>query len=183
MKYLPRLKEHYAKKVTAEMMKTYGFTNIYQVPKLDKIVINIGLSEAKDNVKVVDVASAELGAITGQKPQIRRAKKSISNFKIRQGIPIGVKVTLRQERMYEFLDRLISAAIPRIRDFRGLEPKGFDGRGNFNMGLNEQYIFPEIEIEKSDKARGMNITFVTTAKKDEEAKSLLSLLGMPFKVR
>jgi large subunit ribosomal protein L5 len=182
MKYIPRLKDLYRKKVTGEMMKTFGYCNVYQVPRLAKIVINIGLSEARENVKVVDVAGMELGVITGQKPQIKRAKKSISNFKLRQGMPIGIKVTMRGDRMYEFLDRMISTAIPRIRDFRGLEPKGFDGRGNYNLGLNEQYIFPEIEIDKSDKARGMNITFVTTAKKDDEAKGLLALLGMPFRV-
>lgn len=177
----PRLKELYRSNVIDRMMKTFNYGNTFEVPRLEKIVINVGLSEAKDNVKIVDVAMSEIGSICGQKPQIRRAKKSISNFKIRMGIPIGIKVTLRGDRMYEFLDRLISAAIPRIRDFKGLEPKGFDGMGNYNLGLNEQYIFPEIEIDKSDKARGMNITFVTTAKKNEEAKALLSYLGMPFR--
>ncbi|MEW6041570.1 MAG: 50S ribosomal protein L5 [Elusimicrobiota bacterium] len=181
MKYIPRLKEKYHKSVIPQMMKSNGYKNIYQVPRLEKIMINVGLSEAKENVKILDIASAEISSICGQKPQVRRAKKSISNFKIRQGMPIGIKVTLRKDRMYEFLDRLISIAIPRIRDFRGLSPAGFDGRGNYNLGLNEQYIFPEIDIDKSDKARGMNITFVTTSKSDNEAKSLLSLLGMPFR--
>ncbi|MFN3966788.1 MAG: 50S ribosomal protein L5, partial [Endomicrobiia bacterium] len=153
---MPRLKEHYTKKVIPEMMKKFNLKNPFQVPKLVKIVINVGLSEAKENIKVLDIATNEIAAITGQRPQIRRAKKAISNFKIRKGMPIGLKVTLRGYRMYEFLDRLISIAIPRIRDFQGLSPKGFDGRGNYNLGLTEQYIFPEVDIDKSDKARGMN---------------------------
>jgi len=179
----PRLKEFYQKNVVGELLKQFEFKNVHQVPKLTKIVINIGLTEAKENIKVVDIATAELSAISGQKPQTTRAKQSVSNFKIRQGMPIGIKVTLRSAMMYEFLDRLINIAIPRIRDFRGIEPNGFDGRGNFNLGLTEQYIFPEINVEKSDKARGMNITIVTTAKKDEHARALLEALGMPFKKR
>ncbi|MDR2251898.1 MAG: 50S ribosomal protein L5 [Endomicrobium sp.] len=180
----PRLKEFYQKNnVVSELKKQFNFKNAHQVPKLTKIVINIGLSEAKENIKVLDTATAELAAITGQKPLVCRAKRSVSNFKIRQGMPIGIKVTLRNAIMYEFLDRLINIAIPRIRDFRGIEPNVFDGRGNFNLGLTEQYIFPEINVEKSDKARGMNITIVTTAEKDEHAKLLLEHLGMPFKKR
>jgi large subunit ribosomal protein L5 len=177
------MKEVFLKNVVPALEKEFGFKNINQVPKLTKIVINIGLSEAKDNVKVVETASDELAAITGQKPLVCKAKQSVSNFKIREGMPIGIKVTLRGAIMYEFLDRLINIAIPRIRDFRGIEPNKFDGRGNFNLGLTEQYIFPEINVEKSDKARGMNITFVTTAKEDEHAKKLLEYLGMPFKKR
>ncbi|MDR1103927.1 MAG: 50S ribosomal protein L5 [Endomicrobium sp.] len=180
----PRLKEFYQKNVVrSELKKQFNFKNVHQIPKLTKIVINIGLSEAKENIKVLDTATAELAAITGQKPLVCRAKQSVSNFKIRQGMPIGIKVTLRNAIMYEFLDRLINVAVPRIRDFRGIEPNGFDGRGNFNLGLNEQYIFPEINVEKSDKARGMNITVVTTAEKNEHAKALLEHLGMPFKKR
>jgi large subunit ribosomal protein L5 len=179
----PRLKEVYQKNVVSELMKQFNFKNAHQIPKLTKVVVNIGLSEAKENIKVLDVATTELASITGQKPLICRAKQSVSNFKIRQGMPIGIKVTLRSAMMYEFLDRLINVAIPRIRDFRGIEPNGFDGKGNFNLGLTEQYIFPEINVEKSDKARGMNITIVTTAKKDEHAKALLETLGMPFKKR
>ncbi len=183
MNQVPRMKEVFLKNVVPALEKEFGFKNINQVPKLTKIVINIGLSEAKDNVKVVETASDELAAITGQKPLVCKAKQSVSNFKIREGMPIGIKVTLRGAIMYEFLDRLINIAIPRIRDFRGIEPNKFDGRGNFNLGLTEQYIFPEINVEKSDKARGMNITFVTTAKEDEHAKKLLEYLGMPFKKR
>ena len=179
----PRLKEFYQKSVTTGLSKQFNFKNFHQVPKVEKIVINIGLSEAKENIKVLDIAVAELSAITGQKPIVCRAKQSVSNFKIRQGMPIGIEVTLRNAVMYEFLDRLINVAIPRIRDFRGIEPNAFDGRGNFNLGLTEQYIFPEISVEKSDKARGMNITIVTTAEKDEHAKALLESLGMPFKKR
>lgn len=179
----PRLKEFYHKNVAGGLLKQFGFKNAHQVPRLDKIVINIGLGEAKENIKVLDIAQAELASITGQKPVVCRARKSVSNFKIREGMPIGVKVTLRSAIMYEFLDRLINVAVPRIRDFRGIEPNGFDGQGNFNLGLTEQYIFPEINVEKSDKPRGMNITIVTTAKKDEHAKALLESLGMPFKKR
>jgi large subunit ribosomal protein L5 len=179
----PRLKEFYQKNVVSKLKKQFNFKNAHQISKLTKIVIGIGLSEAKENIKVLDTATAELAAITGQKPLVCRAKRSISNFKIRQGMPIGIKVTLRNAIMYEFLDRLINIAIPRIRDFRGIEPNGCDGRGNFNLGLTEQYIFPEVNVEKSDKARGMNITVVTTAEKDEHAKALLEHFGMPFKKR
>jgi large subunit ribosomal protein L5 len=179
----PRLKELYQKNVVKELRSQFNFKNIHQVPKIAKIVINIGLSEAKENIKVLDIATVEIEAITGQKPLVCRAKQSVSNFKIRQGMPIGIKVTLRNAMMYEFLDRLINIAIPRIRDFRGIEPNCFDGRGNFNLGLTEQYIFPEISVEKSDKSRGMNITIVTTAVKDEHAKALLEHLGVPFKKR
>jgi large subunit ribosomal protein L5 len=181
--YTPRLKETYKKSIAQEIMKKFNLDNIHQVPALEKIVINIGLSEAKDNVKVVDIAAAELSSITGQKPKVCKSKKSISNFKLREGIPIGLMVTLRSDRMYEFFDRLVNTAIPRIKDFRGLEPNSFDGRGNYNLGLNEQYIFPEIIVEKSDKARGMNITIVTSSNNDEHARELLSLMGMPFKKR
>lgn len=180
---MARLKEFYKKAVISEMVKKFNYKNYLQVPHLEKIVVNIGLSEAKENIKVLDIASAELASITGQKPQLRRAKKSISNFKLREGVPIGLKVTLRGNRMYEFFDRLINIAIPRIRDFRGLEANAFDGRGNYNIGLTEQHIFPEIDLSKSDKARGMNITIVTTAKQDNEAREFLTLMGMPFKKR
>ncbi|MDR3125339.1 MAG: 50S ribosomal protein L5 [Endomicrobium sp.] len=179
----PRLKKIYQKNVVNELKKQFNLKNTHQIPRLSKIVVNIGLSEAKDNIKVLDIASVELAAITGQKPLMCMAKQSISNFKLRQGMPIGIKVTLRSAMMYEFLDRLINVAIPRIRDFRGIEPNGFDSQGNLNLGLSEQYIFPEISVEKSDKARGMNITIVTTTKKDEQAKVLLEALGMPFKKR
>ena len=183
MNQVPRLKELYVKNVIPALEKEFGFKNANEVPKVSKVVINIGLSEAKENVKVLETASAELAAITGQKPVTCRAKASVSNFQIREGMPIGVKVTLRGAMMFEFLDRLMNIAMPRIRDFRGVEPNKFDGRGNFNIGLTEQYIFPEINVEKSDKPRGMNITIVTTAKKDEHAKALLEFLGMPFKKR
>ena len=180
---MSRLRERYEKEVVPALKKEFGYGNVMAVPKLEKIVVGVGLSEARDNVKVVDTASEEIAAITGQKPLVRRAKKSISNFKLRAGMPIGIKVTLRGERMYEFLDRLISAAIPRIRDFRGLEPKGFDGNGNYNLGLTEQHIFLEINLEKSEKVRGLNVSICTTAKKDEEARALLEALGFPFKKR
>ncbi|HCJ65865.1 MAG TPA: 50S ribosomal protein L5 [Elusimicrobia bacterium] len=177
---MARLKEVYKKEIIPEMIKKFGYKNGFQVPLIERIVVNIGLSEAKDNPKALDNATQELTAITGQKPQICRAKKSIANFKLRQGMPIGLRVTLRGGRMYEFLDRLVNCAIPRIRDFRGLNPNSFDGQGNYNLGLTEQQIFPEIDISKSDKVRGMSITFVTTAKTNEEAKELLSYFGMPF---
>lgn len=182
-RYIPRLKETYAKNVVPALMSKFNFKNAHQIPRLEKIVVNVGLSEAKENIKVLDVANAELAAITGQKPKVCRARKSISNFKLRQGMPIGIKVTLRSDRMYEFFDRLVNVAIPRIRDFRGIEPNAFDGQGNYNLGLNEQYIFPEVNVEKSDKARGMNITIVTSAKNDEQARELLALMGIPFKKR
>jgi large subunit ribosomal protein L5 len=175
------MKVLYYKEVVPAIMAARGLKNAFQVPRLEKIVINIGLSEARENVKVVDIADAELAAITGQKPKLCRSKKSISNFKLRQGMPIGLTVTLRGGRMYEFLERFISICIPRIRDFHGLNPHGFDGNGNYNLGLNEQYMFPEINLEKSDKARGMNITFVTNAAEDSIARDMLRAMGMPFK--
>ena len=178
---MARLKEVYNKVIVAELMKKLNLKNIHQVPKLEKIIINMGVSDARENPKAMDIASSELAAISGQKPLLRRAKKSISAFKLREGMAIGLKVTLRGNRMYEFFDRLVSISIPKIRDFRGLEPSKFDGRGNYNMGLTEQYIFPEIVLDKSDKARGMNITIVTTAKNDENAKEFLSMMGMPFR--
>ncbi|MBN1384941.1 MAG: 50S ribosomal protein L5 [Elusimicrobia bacterium] len=178
---MARLKEAYNKVIVAELIKKSSYKNIHQVPKLEKIVINMGISDAKENPKAIEIASSELSLITGQKPLLRRAKKSISAFKLRVGTPNGLKVTLRNNIMYEFFDRLVNIAIPRIRDFRGLDVSKFDGRGNYNLGLNEQYIFPEVILDKSDKARGMNITVVTTANTDSEAKELLAALGMPFK--
>ncbi len=180
--YKPRAQKDYFDRVVPEMMKKRALNNPYQVPRLKKIVINIGVSEARENAKVIDIAAEDLTAITGQKTEVRRAKKAISNFKIREGMPLGVRVTLRSARMYEFFDRLITTAIPRIRDFHGLDPrKGFDGRGNYNLGLTEQYAFPEINLDKSDKARGMNITIVTDAKKDDLSREFLALMGMPFR--
>jgi large subunit ribosomal protein L5 len=176
-----KMKERYNATVIAEMMKRHQYTNPFQVPRIQKIVINMGVNDAREDIKSMDVAAAELSAIAGQKPQVRRAKKSISNFKLREGMPIGLRVTLRGARMFEFLDRFVTAAVPRIRDFRGLNPKAFDGRGNYNLGLNEQHIFPEVEMDKSPKVRGMNITIVTTAGEDESARSMLELLGLPFK--
>jgi len=178
---VPRLKKAYAEKVVPALMDRHEFKNPFQVPRLVKIVVNIGVSEARDNIQMLDAAREELALITGQWPQVRRATKSISNFKLRQGMPIGVRVTLRGDRMWEFLDRLIAVAIPRIRDFRGLEPRGFDGQGNYNLGLREQLIFPEINAEKLPKQRGMNITVVTTAGNDDLAFDLLHAMGMPYK--
>lgn len=178
---IPRLKKFYLEQAVPAMMEKRGLKNTLQVPKIDKIVVNIGVSDARDNVQMLDAAREELAMITGQWPQVRRAFKSISNFKLRQGMPIGVSVTLRGDRMYEFLDRLIATAIPRIRDFRGLEPKGFDGTGNYNLGLREQMIFAEVNVEKSPKQRGMNISIITTADRDEDAFELLKTLGWPFK--
>jgi large subunit ribosomal protein L5 len=177
----PRLQTAYSKTIVAELMKDLKKSNKHQVPKLEKIVINMGVNEAKENIQSLDVAREELAAITGQRPQIRRAKKSISNFKLREGMPIGVRVTLRGVRMFEFLDRLVMTAVPRIRDFRGLNAGAFDGQGNFNLGLKEHHIFAEINLEKSPKARGMNITFVTTATNDDDGRALLTRLGVPFK--
>jgi large subunit ribosomal protein L5 len=179
----PRLKTFYGETVVPSFMKKHGLENPHQVPRLKKIVVNIGVSEARDNVQLLDNAREELALITGQWPQVRRASKSISNFKLRQGMPIGVRVTLRGDRMWEFLDRLIAVAIPRIRDFRGLEPKGFDGSGNFNLGLKEQLIFPEIRAERVPKQRGMNISFVIDGGKDALSLDLLKELGMPFKTQ
>ncbi|HMU96393.1 MAG TPA: 50S ribosomal protein L5 [Elusimicrobiota bacterium] len=181
-KFENRMKELYRTAVVPEMMKRHNWTNALQVPRIKKVVVNVGLSEARENAKVVDLAADEIAALTGQKPQVRRAKKAISNFKLREGMPIGVRVTLRAGRMWDFLDRLVNIAIPRIRDFRGVDPKrGFDGQGNYNLGLTEQYVFPEINLDKSDKSRGMNVTVVTTAGKDDTALEMLALLGMPFK--
>lgn len=177
--YKPRLIATYKNQVVAQLQDKFKYENVHQVPRLEKIVLNIGVGEATDNVKNLDGALDDLTKITGQKPVVRRAKKSISNFKLRAGMPIGCSVTLRQDRMYEFLDRLISIAIPRIRDFRGM-PIKFDGRGNFNFSIKEQIVFPEIDYDKIDKIRGINITIVTTAKNDEEALALLSAFGMPF---
>ncbi len=179
--YVPRLKELYLKNVVPQLIKKFKYKNIHQVPKLEKVVINMSVNEAKENIKALDIATEELAMITGQKPKICRAKKSISNFKLKKGMPIGLKVTLRGDKMYEFIDRLIYIALPKIRDFRGVPPNSFDGKGNYNLGITEQYIFPEVNVEKSDRARGMNITIVTSAKTDEEARELLSLLGFPFR--
>lgn len=177
----PRMRERFRTVVVPAMMKERGYGNPFQVPRLSKVVINMGVGEGKENPKVLDFATADLQAISGQRPVITRAKKSIANFKLRENVPIGCKVTLRGPRMYEFLDRLVNVALPRVRDFKGVPPKGFDGRGNYNMGLKEQIIFPEIVYDKVDKVRGMDITMVTTAETDEEAKALLTHLGVPFR--
>ncbi len=177
----PRLKETYKSKVMAELQEKFGYKNVNEIPRFEKIVVNMGVGEAATDGKALDAAVADLRAITGQQPMITRARKSIASFKLRTGMPIGAKVTLRGDRMWEFFDRLTSTAIPRIRDFRGISDKSFDGRGNFSMGITEQMIFPEIEFEQVDKVRGMDITFVTTAKTDEEAKALLVAFGFPFK--
>ncbi len=174
------MKTLYTNEVAPALFKKFGYKSTMQIPKLDKIVINIGLGEAKDNPKVIDAAMADLAKITGQKPVVTKAKKSIANFKLRQGMNIGVKVTLRGEKMYEFIDRLFNVALPRVRDFRGINPNAFDGRGNYSLGIKEQLIFPEIEYDKIDKIRGMDIIFVTTAKTDEEGRELLTLMGAPF---
>jgi large subunit ribosomal protein L5 len=171
----------YSKTIVQAVMKERGFTNPYQVPRLEKVVINMGVGEGRENAKILDFATADLQLISGQRPIVTRAKKSIANFKLREGVPIGAKVTLRGARMYEFLDRLINVALPRVRDFRGVPPKGFDGRGNYALGLREQLIFPEIVYDKIDKVRGMDISIVTTARTDEDAKVLLTHLGMPFR--
>lgn len=177
---MPRLKDTYQSEVIPAMMQKFEYKNINQVPKLEKVVINMGLGEAKDNPKALDSAADELAVISGQKPVITTAKKSVANFKVREGMKIGAKVTLRGDRMYEFIDKLISIAIPRVRDFRGISPKSFDGRGNFAMGFKEQLVFPEIEYDKVDAIRGMDIIVVTTANTDEEARELLTQMGMPF---
>jgi large subunit ribosomal protein L5 len=178
---MARLRELYNKEVVPQLMKDFSYANVMQVPKLEKIVVNMGLGEAIQNVKILDSAVVELGTITGQKAVITKAKKSIASFKLRQGMPIGCMVTLRKERMYEFLDRLMNVSLPRVRDFKGVSGKGFDGRGNYSLGVKEQLIFPEIEYDKIDKIKGLNITIVTTAKSDEEGKALLKQLGMPFR--
>jgi len=178
---MARLKERYQKEVAPAIAKEFGIENPMAVPRLDKIVLNMGMGEAVANAKVLDTAVEELKAIAGQKPVITRAKKSIASFKLRQGMPIGVMVTLRGEQMYEFFDRLVSIALPRVRDFRGVSPKAFDGRGNYTIGIREQLFFPEIDFNKVDKQRGMNICIVTTARDDDQARSLLKALGMPFR--
>jgi len=178
---MSRLKERYVADVVPALRKEFGYSNIMAVPKITKVVVNMGLGEATQNAKIVDTGADDLGRITGQKPATTRAKKSIAAFKVREGMPIGTMVTLRGERMYDFLDRLISIALPRVRDFKGVSPRGFDGRGNYTLGLKDQLIFPEIDYLKVDKARGMNISVVTTAKTDEEARRLLKLMGMPFR--
>ncbi|MFT8314788.1 MAG: 50S ribosomal protein L5 [Clostridium sp.] len=175
-----RLKDKYEKEVIPALMEKFGYKNVMEIPKLEKIVINMGVGEAKENSKVLESATADLQLITGQKPILTRAKKSIANFKIRENMPIGCKVTLRKQQMYEFADKLMNVALPRVRDFRGISSKAFDGRGNYALGIKEQLIFPEVEYDKIDKVRGMDIIFVTTAKSDEEARELLRFLGMPF---
>lgn len=177
---MSNIKTLYQNEVAPALFKKFGYKSTMQIPKLEKIVVNIGLGEAKDNPKVIDAAAGDLAKITGQKPVVTKAKKSVANFKIRQGMNIGVKVTLRGEKMYEFVDRLFNVALPRVRDFRGINPNAFDGRGNYSLGIKEQLIFPEIDYDKIDKIRGMDIIFVTTAKTDEEGRELLTLLGAPF---
>lgn len=177
---MSRLKEQYTSEIMDAMMKKFGYKNIMQVPKLEKIVVNMGVGEAKENKKLLDAAVADLEMISGQKAIVTKARKSVANFKLREGMPIGCKVTLRGERMYEFADRLINLALPRVRDFRGVNPNAFDGRGNYALGIKEQLIFPEVEYDKIDKVRGMDVIFVTTAHTDEEARELLTLFNMPF---
>ncbi len=177
---MARLRDFYVSDVAPAMMKKFGYKSVMQIPKLEKVVINVGAGEAKDNAKVIDAIMTDLAAITGQKPIVCRAKKSVANFKLREGMPIGVKVTLRSEKMYEFVDKLFNVAFPRVRDFRGISANSFDGKGNYSTGIKEQLIFPEIEYDKIDKVRGMDINFITTANTDEEARELLSLLGAPF---
>jgi len=178
---MARLKELYNTEIVPRLMKDFGFRNVMEVPKLEKIVINMGLGEAIQNVKILDSAVVEMASISGQKAVITKAKKSIASFKLRQGMPIGCMVTLRREKMYEFLDRLINVSLPRVRDFKGVSGKAFDGMGNYSLGVKEQLIFPEINYDKVDKIKGMNITIVTSAKNDEEGKALLKLMGMPFR--
>jgi len=176
-----RLKAKYQKEVIPALQKEFGYKNVMAVPKIEKVVVNMGLGEATANAKIIDTGADELARITGQKPVTRRAKKSIAAFKVRKGMPVGTMVTLRGERMWEFLDRLMTIALPRVRDFKGVSPRGFDGRGNYTLGLRDQLLFPEIDYMKVDKARGMNVSVVTTAKTDEEARKLLQLIGMPFR--
>ncbi len=177
---MSRLKEQYQNEIVDSMIKKFGYKNIMEVPKLDKVVVNMGVGEAKDNAKALESAMADLAAITGQQPVICKAKKSVANFKLREGMNIGCKVTLRGEKMYEFVDRLVNLALPRVRDFRGVNPNAFDGRGNYALGIKEQLIFPEIDYDQVDKVRGMDVVFVTTAKTDEEARELLRQFNMPF---
>jgi len=179
--YEPRLRKKYKDEIIPQLMKEFSFRNVMQVPKLDRVVINMGLGEAVQNAKVIESAVEELTAITGRKPIITRAKKSIATFKLREGMPIGVMVTLRGEQMYDFVDRLVSLALPRTRDFKGVSPKAFDGRGNYTLGIREQIVFPEVNYDKIDRIKGMNVTFVTTAETDEQGRALLKSLGMPFR--
>ena len=178
---MSRLRDRYTKEVAPALAKEFGYKNVMAIPKIEKVVVNMGLGEATQNAKIVDTGADEVSRVTGQKAVVTRAKKSIAQFKVRKGMPIGAMVTLRGERMWEFLDRLMSIALPRVRDFRGVSARGFDGRGNFTLGLKDQLLFPEIDYMKVDKARGMNISVVTTAKTDEESRKLLQLLGMPFR--
>ncbi len=177
---MARLKDSYKNDVAPALMNKFSYKSVMQIPKIDKVVVNVGAGEARENAKVIDAILRDLAAITGQKAHVCRARKSVANFKLREGMPIGAKVTLRGERMYEFIDRLFNVALPRVRDFRGINPNGFDGRGNYSMGIKEQLIFPEIDYDKIDKVRGMDICFVTTANTDEEARELLKLMGAPF---
>ena len=177
---MSRLRDQYENEIKDAMVKKFGYKNVMEIPKLDKVVVNMGVGEAKENAKILEAAMGDMEIITGQKPVATRSKNSIANFKIREGMPIGCKVTLRGEKMYEFVDRLVNLALPRVRDFRGVNPDAFDGRGNYALGIKEQLIFPEIEYDKIDKVRGMDIIFVTTAKTDEEARELLTLFNMPF---
>jgi large subunit ribosomal protein L5 len=176
-----RLRAKYQNEAIASLKKEFGYTNLMAIPRIEKVVINMGLGEATGNAKIIDTGTDELARVTGQKPVVRRARKSIAQFKVRQGQPIGTMVTLRGDRMWEFLDRLVSIALPRVRDFKGVSPKGFDGRGNYTLGLRDQLLFPEIDYMKVDKARGMNVSVVTTARTDEEARKLLQFIGMPFR--
>jgi large subunit ribosomal protein L5 len=178
---VPRLKEKYRTDIVPAMRERFGYKNVMQVPKVTKVTLNMGIGEGTHDAKVMEEAASQLGQISGQKPQIRRARKSVANFKLRTGMPVGLRVTLRGDRMYEMLDRLVSIALPRIRDFRGVAPSGFDGRGNYNLGIKEQIIFPEIDYDKIDKLRGLDVAITTTAKTDDEGRALLKLMGMPFR--
>lgn len=178
---MARLQDRYKAEIVPKLKEKFGYRNVMQVPRLSKVVVNMGLGDAIENVKVIETAAAEIGIITGQKPVVTKARKSIANFKLREGVPIGVMVTLRRDQMYHFLDKLIAIALPRVRDFKGVSPRGFDGRGNYTLGIKEQIMFPEVNYDKIDKIRGMNITIVTTARTDEEGLELLRLMGMPFR--
>jgi len=178
---MARLQEQYKAEIVPRLKEKFGYRNVMQVPRLSKVVVNMGLGDAIENVKVIETAADEIGIITGQKPVVTKARKSIANFKLREGVPIGVMVTLRRDRMYHFLDKLIAIALPRVRDFKGVSPRGFDGRGNYTLGIKEQIMFPEVNYDKIDKIRGMNITIVTTARTDEEGLELLRLMGIPFR--
>ncbi|HEX8043987.1 50S ribosomal protein L5 [Candidatus Deferrimicrobium sp.] len=178
---MARLQDQYKAEIVPKLKEKFGYRNVMQVPRLSKVVVNMGLGDAIENVKVIETAAGEIGIITGQKPVVTKARKSIANFKLREGVPIGVMVTLRRDRMYQFLDKLIQIALPRVRDFKGVSPRGFDGRGNYTLGIKEQIMFPEVNYDKIDKIRGMNITIVTTARTDEEGLELLRLMGMPFR--